>query len=53
MITWGLVSAATMFAHDVWTFYGLPSCWVSPRRVSFLGSFCTSAIGFRIVNELG
>ncbi len=23
MITWGLVSAATMFAHDVWTFYGL------------------------------
>ncbi len=23
MITWGLVSAATMFARDVWTFYGL------------------------------
>jgi ACS family tartrate transporter-like MFS transporter len=23
MITWGLVSAATMFAHDQWTFYGL------------------------------
>ena len=23
MITWGLVSAATMFAHDVWTFYAL------------------------------
>ncbi|QDU24997.1 Putative tartrate transporter [Anatilimnocola aggregata] len=23
MITWGLVSAATMFAQDVWTFYGL------------------------------
>ncbi|MEQ9379416.1 MAG: MFS transporter [Pirellulales bacterium] len=23
MITWGLISAATMFAHDVWTFYGL------------------------------
>lgn len=23
MITWGLVSAATMFASDVWTFYGL------------------------------
>ena len=23
MITWGLVSAATMFARDQWTFYGL------------------------------
>jgi MFS family permease len=23
MITWGLVSAATMFARDIWTFYGL------------------------------
>lgn len=23
MITWGLVSAATMFAHDIWTFYAL------------------------------
>ncbi|MFO0937156.1 MAG: MFS transporter [Gemmataceae bacterium] len=23
MITWGVVSAATMFAHDVWTFYAL------------------------------
>jgi len=23
MITWGLISAATMFAHDIWTFYGL------------------------------
>lgn len=23
MMTWGLVSAATMFARDVWTFYGL------------------------------
>jgi MFS family permease len=23
MITWGLVSAATMFAHDLCTFYGL------------------------------
>ncbi len=23
MITWGLISAATMFARDVWTFYGL------------------------------
>lgn len=23
MITWGLVSAATMFAHDLWTFYAL------------------------------
>ena len=23
MIIWGLVSAATMFAHDMWTFYAL------------------------------
>jgi MFS family permease len=23
MISWGLVSAATMFAQDIWTFYGL------------------------------
>ena len=23
MITWGLVSAATMLAHDIWTFYSL------------------------------
>lgn len=23
MISWGLISAATMFAHDIWTFYSL------------------------------
>ncbi len=23
MISWGIISSATMFAHDVWTFYGL------------------------------
>ncbi len=23
MISWGIISSATMFAHDIWTFYGL------------------------------
>ena len=51
MITWGLVSAATMFASDIWTFYALRILLGIAEAGFFRGSFSISPTGFPIDSE--